>query len=347
MIHIMSAESRKTFDLYNIFRNKDVKVVLYSNKKLLIRLILMIIYLKKVYSYSDLSKLYEGRILAVEEADISFIYDNDLDQYSDTPSQKVFENMRDKFELVSLLEDVGLNYPITRRLEQASPADFEGSVFLKPRWGMGAEGVARYESFNALKSDIAKKSLKNFIVQKAINSNSNIVSACMFCRNGKILSYYSHKRLVTFPEGDGVSVISKSFTSSVILDISQKLVTKTSFSGFIMIEFLYDTERQAYYVIEINPRPWGSILLSEICESNLIESYLTYESQVVEVKECFIKWPFPHLFLRLLRGHNDFSKYNDAKSGYINFTYSGIWRTTLFIMFYSLNFAKIYKKLWP
>ena len=93
MIHIMSAESRKTFDLYNIFRNKDVKVVLYSNKKLLIRLILMIIYLKKVYSYSDLSKLYEGRILAVEEADISFLYDNDLDQYSDTPSQKVFENM--------------------------------------------------------------------------------------------------------------------------------------------------------------------------------------------------------------------------------------------------------------
>ena len=48
----------------------------------------------------------------------------------------------------------------------------------------------------------------------------------MFCRNGNILSYYSHKRLVTFPEGDGVTVISKSFSDTVIFDLSQKLVTK-------------------------------------------------------------------------------------------------------------------------
>lgn len=169
----------------------------------------------------------------------------------------------------------------------------------------------------------------------------------MFCRNGEILSYYSHKRLVTFPEGDGVTVISKSFTSSTILDTSQKLVTKTGFSGFIMIEFMHDAEQDAFYVIEINPRPWGSILLSEVCESNLIESYLTYENKLTEVKERFIIWPFPHLFLRLLKGHNDFSKYKHMKSGYINITYSNLWRTTLFVMFYSLNFAKIYKKLWP
>ena len=63
-----------------------------------------------------------------------------------------------------------------------------------------------------------------------------------------------------------------------------------------MVEFLYDIEQKSYYVIEINPRPWGSILLSEICESNLMDSYLTYDSSVVKVKECYIKWLFPHLF---------------------------------------------------
>lgn len=347
MIHIMSVESRKAFDLYNIFRKKDVEVILYSSKKLLIRLILMIIYVKKVYPHSNLVKVQKGRILGVEECDISFLYDNDLDKFGDVPNQVVFENMRDKLALASLLSDAGINYPITKRLEDASPRDFQGSVFLKPRWGMGAEGVARHKSFDNLKSDVLEKALKNFIVQKTIISDSNIVSACMFCRSGNVLSYYSHKRLVTFPEGDGVSVISKSFSDSVIFELSKKLVKKTYFSGFIMIEFLYDIEQQSYCVIEINPRPWGSILLSEICQSNLVDSYLNYESNVVKVKECYVKWPFPHLFLRLLKGHNDFTQYNDAPSGYMNLTYSSIWRSTLFIIFYSLNFSKIYKKLWP
>jgi len=308
---------------------------------------LMSIYLRKVHPYSHLVTIQRGRILGVEESDIAFLYNNDLARFGDVPSQDVFENMRDKFELASLLEDVGLDYPVTLRLEEASPYNFEGRVFLKPRWGMGAEGVKSYQSFNDLNSDIVEKSLKNYIVQKAVNSNSNITSACMFCRNGNILSYYSHKRLVTFPEGDGVTVISKSFSDTVIFDLSQKLVTKTYFSGFIMVEFLYDIEQKSYYVIEINPRPWGSILLSEICESNLMDSYLTYDSSVVKVKECYIKWLFPHLFLRLLKGHNDFKKYNDAMSCHVNLTYSNIWRSTLFIIFYSLNFSKIYKKLWP
>lgn len=343
----MSVESRKAFDLYNIFQKKSVPVKLYSNKQMIVRVLLMIIYLRKVHSYSDLITLSKARILGIEESDIVFLYVNGLRKLGDVPEQNIFENMRDKLALASLLANVGVNYPKTMRLEDARRTDFQGSIFLKPRWGMGSEGVMRYDFFDDLKIESSKKAYVDFIIQDAIPSKSKVVSSCMFCKDGKILSYYSHERIVTYPESDGVTVISKSFNDSQILGISKTLVSKTNYSGFLMVEFLYDSQRKSYFVIEINPRPWGSILLSEICESRLIDSYLTLEINITESKECFIKWPFPHLFFRFLKGHNDFKKYNDLPSGYINFTYSNIWRTSLFVIFYSLNLKKIIRKLWP
>ena len=72
----MSAESRKAFDLYNLFRSKNIIIKVYSNKNYFYRFLLSIIYFKRIKNYNYLSDLYDGRILGVEESDINFIYNN-------------------------------------------------------------------------------------------------------------------------------------------------------------------------------------------------------------------------------------------------------------------------------
>ena len=208
-------------------------------------------------------------------------------------------------------------------------------------------GVSHYHSINELKDNTNSLLSKNYIVQEAIESNTNIISSCMFCRNGEVLSYYSHKRIITFPDGDGVSVISKSFSDSKILGISKDLIKQTNYSGFIMIEFLFDVNKNKYYVIEINPRPWGSILLSEFCNSNMIYSYLNYDNMISKVNICYIKWILPHLIFRAFKGKFDLFKYNDAPCCFINISYSCIWGAIFFNLLYCLNISKIIKKLWP
>ena len=86
------------------------------------------------------------------------------------------------------------------------------------------------------------------------------------------------------------------------MGISKDLIKQTNYSGFIMIEFLFDVNKNKYYVIEINPRPWGSILLSEFCNSNMIYSYLNYDNMISKVNIYYIKWILPHLIFRAFKG---------------------------------------------
>ena len=41
-----------------------------------------------------------------------------------------------------------------------------------------------------------------------------------------------------------------------------------------MIEYILDHRDNKYKLIEINPRMWGSIMLSEFCNSNMLDNYI-------------------------------------------------------------------------
>ena len=60
-----------------------------------------------------------------------------------------------------------------------------------------------------------------------------------------------------------------------------------------------DIEYEKYKVIEINPRMWGSVLLSEFCEANFLQKYIDLILGGIEIenrpiKDCSIRWVFPY-----------------------------------------------------
>jgi predicted ATP-grasp superfamily ATP-dependent carboligase len=107
-----------------------------------------------------------------------------------------------------------------------------------------------------------------------LENGRDVKGAFFLCNNGDVVSSYCHERIRTFPIDGGVSVFSKISVNKDILEIGSKLIKKLNWSGFVMIEFLHDKKLNTFKVIEINPRIWGSILLSEISKANFIKNYV-------------------------------------------------------------------------
>ena len=126
--------------------------------------------------------------------------------------------------------------------------------------------------------------------------------------------------------------------NSEIKKIGINLISKLKFSGLIMIEFIKDSDNK-YKIIEINPRLWGSILLSEKCNSNFIMNYirLAFNKNLNNSKigiDMKIRWLFPYeifYFLTSMSNPIKFFKF-DKNTCYINFSYSNKILSFFFII---------------
>ena len=83
-----------------------------------------------------------------------------------------------------------------------------------------------------------------------------------------------------------------------------------------------------YKVIEINPRMWGSVLLSEFCGTNFLQKYIDLILGKIEIenrpiKDCSIRWQFPYDIIYFIKHlTNPFRFFNSPKNTcHINFTY--------------------------
>ena len=118
-----------------------------------------------------------------------------------------------------------------------------------------------------------------------------------------------------------------------------------------MIEFLKCTETDSYKLIEINPRIWGSIMLSEFSNANFLDSYvkLCFEKPIISNKileEKYIRWIFPYDLIYFFKNpQNPFKFFKlNKETCYINFTYSNIFTSIKFIILTYFDAKKIIKK---
>ena len=120
-----------------------------------------------------------------------------------------------------------------------------------------------------------------------------------------------------------------------------------------MVEFLYDTKSKSYKIIEVNPRAWGSIMLSEFSGSKFITNYIhasmNEELEKISVKkDSYIRWIFPWdviNYLKQMGNIQNFWSLEKETTCYINITYSSFRRSTLYHMFNIFDPTKI-KKLY-
>lgn len=81
--------------------------------------------------------------------------------------------------------------------------------------------------------------------------------------DGKLLACFGHRRLREKPPAGGVSVYRESVAvDPELLDLSVRLLEQFRWCGVAMVEFKIDTATDTPYLMEVNPRFWGSLQLA-------------------------------------------------------------------------------------
>jgi len=374
-IIITDAYSRKSFDVINILKNKyNFDLLLFSKKGY--RVQLPIVYGQKVYRLRDenyecfqedfinVINEYENEELIFfplsEERILDFYdfleEDSNYDISYLLPERDIFELSRNKKEFQRYCETHNIPIPKSYVKDDIdSLAVNFRPVVAKLQVGAGSVGmkyVDKVENLHVLHEIDYDK----YLIQEKITSERGIHGGFFLCKKGEVKSYYGHKRIRTFPEKGGVTVFSKSELNKEIKQIGSQLLKKMNWDGLAMIEFMHDKESDTWKVIELNPRLWGSILLAEFCNSDLILNYINLcrKIDVNEIKpntDRYIKWIFPFEILSFLKGKigiKDLLNLDKKKICYINVTYGRWLSVILFQLYFTFNFSSVkrfFKKL--
>jgi hypothetical protein len=175
-----------------------------------------------------------------------------------------------KDRLVELNSIQGVNYPDVNTFKSTSELmSFcaEGSIVVKSNNEAKSKFDPLYidpdfsEEHNNFKviDDLLKSGVE-LLAQRKVQG----VGRGFFCiaNNGKIYTYYMHERIREFPVTGGSSTAAKSIYCPILHSISEDIVKHLNWSGPLMIEFKFDKSSYTYYLIELNPKFWGSLDLS-------------------------------------------------------------------------------------
>ena len=96
-----------------------------------------------------------------------------------------------------------------------------------------------------------------------------------FSINGQIKSYYAHERL-TEHNGGGASSLRKTISADKydLLNISEQIIKEMNWTGIGMLEFR--VKDGVAYIMELNGRAWGSLMLGEKSGSNPVYDYIDW-----------------------------------------------------------------------
>jgi len=357
---------RKAFDIFHIFKSKGYEITAFSSSGRIERLLLSLIYRQKVHLLrkdhnflQDLQKALESDrsylYFPVEEDTTLLFYEVKEDHKLENvlallPEKKTMELVRDKKTFS--------NFCVANRLPVPKAYDFDTLVkmdalpsplIIKPRIGSGSMGIVFVDTKEELLA-CSSMDFSEYLIQERLENSSDVEGAFFLMDKGNIVSYYGHKRIRTYPPEGGVSIFSRCDMNETLKKTGAEVLARLEYSGLAMVEFLYDVRSGDYKIIEINPRAWGSIMLSEHCGANMLENYvrLAVGKDIVPAnidKDRYIRWVFPWDLLGYIKAKGkieNFWKYDPACC-YINFTYAPGASALLFTLYNLVNPAKIGK----
>jgi predicted ATP-grasp superfamily ATP-dependent carboligase len=111
-----------------------------------------------------------------------------------------------------------------------------------------------------------------FLVQRYIGGTGYGVS--MLLNHGQLRAKFTHKRLRERATTGGVSTLRISVHNAQLEEHAEHLLSRAGFHGVAMVEFRYDEDLKKGWLIEVNPRFWGSLALA--IHSGVDFPYLLY-----------------------------------------------------------------------
>jgi len=370
---VTDAETRKSFDLYNVYNGKyGFPVITCAAKD---TGLLSGVYGQQVYSLrldtypnfehdlnalsSQFSQYQIVYVPASEQTTLLFyryIAENLEHNFKYIlPQENTFQLTRNKFSFQQFCEKSKLPVPESFSFDVVKKPAFESfPLVLKPRIGAGSVGIKYLKTRDEL-SWLDQSEEEQVLIQKKITSDGTVEGAFFLCNEGTVVSAFSHRRIRTYPQNGGVTVCSESAINEAIIKIGSEVLKKLNWSGLAMIEFMYDTDTQSWKIIELNPRLWGSVLLSAFNGSNMLDNYVRLSASLETVASepqagRRIRWYYPYEILNFLSRKISFKEFVSLDRGntcYINHSYAtagSALRYQLYLTFNMRSIKRFYQK---
>ena len=155
--------------------------------------------------------------------------------------------------LAQLCKDLGIKYPKILSSNEAAKVP----VVIKGIFDSSKPDYAFFkEEFNMKMS----KRKGKIIVQEFIPGIGCGYFA--IAKNGKVYVDYTHVRIIEKKPSGGPSIVSCIDFNPELIALGRNIVKKLKWTGVIMAEFRRHVETGEYYLLEINPKFWGSLELA-------------------------------------------------------------------------------------
>jgi len=228
---------------------------------------------EKLYIASILNAIKENHVdIVVPVGFIDFLllskHKEILEKYAIIPVD-TFEKittLSDKRAISELAKSVEINYPKTLPLRMnvdlSSIKTFlDEAGFPLVVKGLGDDSRPKFISdFHNLLEEISLRIKDGILIQEFIPGAG--IGYFVLSYNGASIAEFMHKRILEVNPLGGASVKAVSYFDPELLSLGRRIVEKTKFTGVMMVEFKKNSETGKYYLLEINPKFWGSLELA-------------------------------------------------------------------------------------
>lgn len=175
-------------------------------------------------------------------------------------SESICRTMFEKKKAATWFEKHNIPVPQTFNLN-----NIRFPVILKPNTGSAAKGLIIIKNYNDL---IKINNIDDYLIQEFIEENIEYTVDAFVANNGEVITTVPRIRLETV---GGEAIRSLTTNEVNIITLSNKILSSGDFFGPITIQFIRDKVKNKLYVMEINPRLGGGVVLSIEAGANIAE----------------------------------------------------------------------------
>jgi predicted ATP-grasp superfamily ATP-dependent carboligase len=365
--------------LLRAYARNNIKTILINNKNLDIvkfsKYLKKYIVFKKMYDPIELKKflinlaknkkLNDWIIIPTEDSVVYTLsmYKSELEQYYKIPTPKwdIIKYTYDKKLSYILAEKLGIPIPKT-----FYPKDIDDVISISENVDFPCllKPSVMHRFYNLTGKKLLKVNTKNemiksyktmaqlippseILIQEIIGGTpKNLVSfGCFITKD--LISWVMIAKIRMIPIDFGVGTYNETIKIPELKELSLQILNEIGYSGLCEVEFVKDTKDQTYKFLEINPRSWLQITITNQTNKPLIPLvYYYYQNEMDKLNKIITDnvEEFPHIkwihfwqdlyvsFLETLRGNLNFKQYLATFKGKLEYAVAS-WDDPLPFMF--------------